>query len=102
MKTKYNYVVVRDEMVSYEDCMNPVAHTIEEIEYVESLMLCSDKHKGRIPEKISTGTSDSHVFETDFLCVFVGVEEIEGRQRKKYVFTKEDTILSQKGDQYLE
>ena len=49
-------------MVSYEDCMHHVAHTVEEIDDGESLILHSYQHKGRIPEKLSTGTSESHVF----------------------------------------
>ena len=81
-------------MVSYEECMKPVYQTIEEIGDGESLMLCSDQHNRRVPEKISIGTSESHVFKTDYWCVFVGIEESEGRQRKKYVMTKEEGILS--------
>ena len=102
MTTKYNYVVVRDEMVSYEYCMHNVAQNVEEIEDGESLMLCSNQHNRRVLEKISIGTSESHLFETDFWCVFAGIEESEDGPRNKYVITKEDTILSQKGDQYLE
>ena len=82
--------------------MQPIAHAIEENDDGEILMLCSDQHKGRMPEKISTGTSECHVFEIDFWCVFAGIEESEGRWRKKYGMTKEETILFQKGDQYLE
>ena len=102
MTTEYNFVIVRDEMVSYEDCMQHVAQTVGEIDHGESLMLCSDQHKRRMPRKISTGTLQSHVFETDYWRVFVGIEKSEGRQRKKSVITKEETILSQKVDQYLE
>ena len=61
-------------------------------------MLYSNQHKWRIPEKISIGTSKSHVFKTYFWRVFAGIEESEGRQRKKYVITKEETILSQEGN----
>ena len=53
-------------MVYYEDCMQHLFQTIEEIDDGESLMLCSDQHKGKIPEKISTGTSESHVSESIF------------------------------------
>ena len=41
-------------------------------------------------------------FETDFWCEFVGIEESEDTQKKKSSITKAKTILSQKGDQYLE
>ena len=98
MTIEYNFVVVRDEMVSYEYCMQHVAHTIEEIIDSEIFMLCSYQHKGTILEKISIGTSESHVFETIFWCVFAGIEESEDRQRNTYVITMAYTILYQKGD----
>ena len=74
MKIEYNFVVVRLGMVSYEYCMQLVAQTVEEIDDGESLMLCSNQLKGSMPEKISIGNSKSHVFETDFLCVFPCIE----------------------------
>ena len=61
-------------MVSYEDYMQPVAQTFEKIENGGSLMLFLDQHKRRVPRKISTGTSNYHVFETYYWCVFVGIE----------------------------
>ena len=64
--TEYNYVVVRDEMVSSEDSMHSVAQIVEEIDDGESLMLCSDQHNRRVAEKISTGTSESHVLKLIF------------------------------------
>ena len=57
--------------------MQPVVQTIEEIDDGKILMLCSDQHKGRMPEKISTGTSESHVFEIDYWCVFAGIEKLK-------------------------
>ena len=81
--------------------MYHVAQTVVEIDKDESLILFSNQHKRRIPRKISTETSESRVFETDNCCVVAGIEESEGRQRKKSVIIKEETILSQKGDQYL-
>ena len=74
MNAEYNFVVVRDEMVSYEYCMQPVTHTVEEKDDGEILMLCSEQQKGRMPEKISTETLESHVFEIDFWCVFASIE----------------------------
>ena len=97
MTTKYNFVVARDEMISYEYCIQPVAQTIEEIDDGESLMLCSDQHKGRMPKKISIGTSESHVFGTNYWCMFIGVAESKDRQRQNSVITKEETIFFSKG-----
>ena len=42
--------------------MQPVAQTVEEIDDGGILMLCSDQHKERMPKKISTEASESHVF----------------------------------------
>ena len=55
-----------------------------------------------MPEQISTRTLESHVFKTDYWCVFASIEKSEERQRKKYFIIKEETILSQKDNQYLE
>ena len=68
----------------------------------ECLMLCSGQHKGRMLERISTGTSVFHVFETGYWCMFAGIEGSEDRHRKKSVMIKEDILLSQEGNQYLE
>ena len=38
------------------------------------LMLCSDQHKKRMPKEISIGTSESHVFETNYWCMSAGIE----------------------------
>ena len=38
------------------------------------LMLCSDQK--RMPREISTGTSESCVFETNYWCMFAGIEEL--------------------------
>ena len=109
-----------------------------------------------MPEKISIGTSDSHIFKSNELCIYAGVtfdehcevvlevKEEEGeypcildmdqsqkfvlglndemtwshrdkpgrtlayldsgvadREGNKYVMTQEETVLSQRGDQYL-
>ena len=72
---EYNFVIVKEDMVSYEECMQPVYYTIEEIGDGESLMLCSNQSKRRMPEKISTGTSESHVFKSNGLCMTAGIEE---------------------------
>ena len=37
-------------------------------------MLCSDQHNKGIREEISTWNLESHVFETNYWCVFVGIE----------------------------
>ena len=39
------------------------------------LMLCLYQHKKRMPKEISTGTSESRVFETDYWCMFAGIGE---------------------------
>ena len=75
MIEKYNFVIVKDDMVSYEECMQPVYQTIEEIGDGESLMLCSDQYKRRMLQKISIGTSESHVFKSNGLCMIAGIEE---------------------------
>ena len=64
--TEYNFVIVKDDMVSYEECIQPIYHTIEEIGDGESLMLCSDQHNRRFLEKISIGSSESHVLKLIF------------------------------------
>ena len=62
-------------MIPYEECMQRVYQTIEEIGDGESLMLCSDQYKRRMLENISIGTSESHVFKSNGLCMTVGIEE---------------------------
>ena len=55
--------------------MQPVAQTVVEIGDGDRLMLCSYQHNRGIPEEISTGTSESHVFKSNGLCMPVGIEE---------------------------
>ena len=69
------YDFVKDERIPYEECMHPVYQTIEEIGDGKILMLCSDQYKRRMPEKISTGTSESHVFKYNGLCIAAGIEK---------------------------
>ena len=38
------------------------------------IMLCLDQHNKGISKEISIGTSDSHVFETNYWCMTVGIE----------------------------
>ena len=57
MTAEHHSVVTRNEMVSYEEYMHPIARTLEEMDDGECLMLCSGQHKGRMLERISTGTS---------------------------------------------
>ena len=38
-------------------------------------MLCSDQHNRGMLEEISTGTSESHVFKSNGLCMNAGIEE---------------------------
>ena len=75
MIAEHDSVVIEDERIPYEDGMHPVAHTIGEIGDGDRLMLCSDQHNIGIPEEISTGTLESHVFETDYWCMTAGIEE---------------------------
>ena len=65
----------------------------------ECLLLCSGHHKGRMLEKISTGTLESHVFDIDYWCMFASIEGSKDRQRKKSVTIKEDMLLYQEGNQ---
>ena len=58
-----------------EECVQLVYQTIEEIGNGESLMLCSDQYKRRMPKNISTRTSKSHVFKSNGLCMTAGIEE---------------------------
>ena len=62
-------------MVSYEECIRPVYQTIGEIGDADRLMLCSDQHNRGMLEEISTGTSESHVFENDYWCMTASTEE---------------------------
>ena len=38
------------------------------------IMLCLDQHNRGISKEISIGTSDSHVFETNYWCMTTGIE----------------------------
>ena len=66
--------MIRDDIVSHEDCMQHVYQTIEEMDDGECLMLCSGQHKGRMLGRITIGTLQSCVFKTNFWCMFVGIE----------------------------
>ena len=78
--TGHDCVVIKDERVLYEDFIQFIAQTVEEIGDGErDMMLCLYQHNRWIPEKISKGTSESHVFETDYWCMFAGIEESEDR-----------------------
>ena len=46
---EHDYVVIEDERIPYEECMHLAYQTIEEIGDCESLMLCSDQYKRRMP-----------------------------------------------------
>ena len=61
-------------MIPYEEGMHPIAQTIGEIGDGDRWMLCSDKHNKTMLEHISTGTSESHVFETDYWCMTASIE----------------------------
>ena len=74
MIAEHDSVVIEDERIPYEDGMQPIAQTVGEIGDGDRLMLCSDQHNRGMPKEISTGTSGSHVFETDYWCMFVGIE----------------------------
>ena len=66
---EYNFVIVKYDIVSYEECMQPIYHTIEEIGDGESLMLCSDQYKGRMSEKISTRSPSKYRVFNLMVCV---------------------------------
>ena len=75
MTLDHHFVVTRNELVMYEDFMHPIVHIAEEIANGErDIMLCSYQHNRRMLKKISTGTSESHVFEIDYWCMFAGIE----------------------------
>ena len=75
MIAKHDYVLTTNDRVPYEECIQLIAHTADEIGDGDRLMLCSYQHNRGIPEEISTGTSESHVFETDYWCITIGIEE---------------------------
>ena len=75
MIAEHDYVVIEDERIPYEECMQHVYQTIEEIGDGDRLMLCQNQHDRGIPEEISTWTSESCVFETDYWCMTTGIEE---------------------------
>ena len=68
-------MIVEHDSIVIEDGMQPIAQTVGEIGDGDRLMLCSDQHNRGMPEEISTGTSESHVFEADDWCMTVGIEE---------------------------
>ena len=67
-----NCILVKERV---EECIHHVYQTIGEIGDGDRLMLCSDQHNRGIPEEISTGTSESHVFETSYWCMTAVIEE---------------------------
>ena len=75
MIAEHDSVGIEDERIPYEDGMHLVAQTVGEIGDGDILMLCSEQHNRGMPEEISTGNSESHVFETDYWCMTVGIEE---------------------------
>ena len=74
MIEEHDSVVIEDERIPYEECMQPVYHNIEEIGDGDILMLCSYQHNRGMPEEISIGTSESHIFETNYWCMTAGIE----------------------------
>ena len=54
---EHDSVAIKDERVSYEECIQNVCQIVEEMDDDECLMLCSSKHK----ERMLTWTSESHV-----------------------------------------
>ena len=75
MTTKHDYVVIEDERIPYEGCIQPVYQTIREIGDGDRLMLCSNQHNIEMPVEISTWTSESHVFKCNGLCMTACIEE---------------------------
>ena len=82
MIIEHDSVVIEDERIPYEGCIQPVYQTIGEIGDGDRLMLCSNQHNRGMTEEISTGTSKSHIFETDYWCMTACIEE-----NLKYVST---------------
>ena len=75
MIEEHDSVEIEDERVPYEDGIHPVAQIVGEIGDGDRLMLCLDQHNRGIPEEISIGNSESHVFESNGLCMTAGIEE---------------------------
>ena len=67
-----NCILVKERV---EECIQPVYYTIGEIGDGDRLMQYSYQHNRGIPWEISTRTSESHVFETDYWCMTTGIEE---------------------------
>ena len=59
-----------EENVLFKSMITKYNSVIDGIE----LMFCS--YQERIPKEISTGTSGSRVFETNYWCMFAGIEEL--------------------------
>ena len=78
--TEHYSVVRRNEMISCEEYMHPITQTV--MNDGECLMLCSGQNKERMFEEVSTETSETHVFETDYWCMFAGIEWNEDRPKK--------------------
>ena len=67
-----NCILVKERV---KECIHHIYQTIGEIGDGDRLMLCSDQHNRGMLEEISIGTLESHVFETDYLCMITGIEE---------------------------
>ena len=75
MIAEHVYVVIEYERIPYEGCIQPVYATIREIGDGDRFMLCSNQHNREMPEEISRGTSESHVFKSNGLCMTAGIEQ---------------------------
>ena len=67
-----NCILVKERV---EECIHTVYQTIGEIGDGDRLMLCSYQHNKGMPKEISIGTSKSHDFKSNGLCMTVGIEE---------------------------
>ena len=73
MTIEHDCVVIEDERIPYEECIQPMYQTIGEIGDGDRLMLCSNQHNRGMPEEISTRTSETHVFKSNGLCIRTGI-----------------------------
>ena len=62
MIVEHYYVVIEDERIPYEECIQLVYETIGEIGDGDRMMWCSNQHNRGMLEEISTGTLESHIF----------------------------------------
>ena len=76
MTIEHHSFVTRNDMVSYEYCIQLIAQTGKEIGDSEmDMKLCLDQRNRRMLEKISTENSEPHVFETNYWCMTTCIEE---------------------------